>query len=53
MSKAGMVLLAFKKIQTLPVPKNNELFKRASRFEKGLLNFVDRTLKRSFGAFKN
>ena len=23
------------------------------KFEKGLSNFVDRTLKRSFGAFKN
>ncbi len=32
MSKAGMVLLAFKKMQSLPIGRNNELFKRASRF---------------------
>ena len=53
MSKAGLILLAFKKFESLPQKKDNTAFIKASRFEKGLLNFVDRTLKRSFGAFRN
>jgi hypothetical protein len=53
MSKAGLVVIGFKKWQGLPERKDNEAFKKASRFEKGLSSFVDRTLKRSFGAFKN
>ena len=52
MSKAGMVVIAFRKIQTLPERKDNEAFLRANKFEKGLSQFVDRTLKRSFNAFK-
>jgi hypothetical protein len=53
MSKAGLVVIGFKKWQGLPERKDNEAFKKASRFEKGLSSFVDRTLKRSFGAFRN
>ena len=53
MSKAGLVVIGFKKMQSLPERKDNAAFLKASRFEKGLSNFVDRTLKRSFGAFKN
>ena len=32
MSKAGLVVIAFRKIQTLPERKNNEAFAKASRF---------------------
>ena len=53
LSKAGLVVIGFKKWQGLPERKDNEAFKKASRFEKGLSSFVDRTLKRSFGAFRN
>ena len=52
MSKAGMVVIAFRKIQTLPERKDAEAYQRANKFEKGLSQFVDRTLKRSFYAFK-
>ena len=52
MSKAGRVIVAFKKIQSLPIPKDKAAFERANRFEKGLSSFVDRTLKRSFNSFK-
>jgi hypothetical protein len=53
MSKAGLVVIAFRKIQTLPEKKNNEAFAKASRFEKGLATFAERTLKRALGAFRN
>jgi hypothetical protein len=53
MSKAGLVVIGFKKWQGLPEKKDMSAFIKASKFEKGLSNFVDRTLKRSFGAFKN
>ena len=53
MSKAGLVVIGFKKWQGLPERKDNAAFLKASKFEKGLSSFVDRTLKRSFGAFKN
>ena len=52
MSKAGMVVIAFKKIQTLPEKRDQAAFLRANKFEKGLSQFVDRTLKRSFNSFK-
>ena len=53
MSKAGLVVIAFRKIQTLPERKDNAAFLKASKFEKGLANFVERTVKRALGAFKN
>ena len=53
MSKAGLVVIAFRKIQTLPERKDNAAFLKASRFEKGLSNFAERTLKRALGAFRN
>ena len=53
MSKAGLVIVGFKKIQGLPEKKDNSAFLKASRFEKGLGSFVERALKRSFGAFRN
>ena len=52
LSKAGLVVIAFKKIHTLPDRKNGELYVKANRFEKGLAGFVDRTLKRAFNAYK-
>jgi len=53
MSKAGLVVVGFRKWQGLPEKKDNAAYLKASRFEKGLSNFVERTLKRSFGAFRN
>ena len=53
MSKAGLVVIGFKKWQGLPEKKDKSIIIKASNFEIGLSNFVDRTLKRSFGAFKN
>ena len=53
MSKAGMVVIAFRKIQTLPRIRDDEKYLKANKFEKGLSSFVDRTLKKSFEAFKN
>ena len=52
-SKAGMVVLAFRKIQTLPEKKNMETYGRASKFERGLSAFVERITKRAFDGFKN
>ena len=52
MSKAGMVVIAFRKIQTLPERPDNEKFMKANKFEKGLSTFVDRTLRKSWNAFK-
>ena len=53
MSKAGLVVMAFRRIQSLPEKRNNEAFKKATKFEKGLSVFVQRTLKRALGAFRN
>ena len=53
MSKAGMVVIAFRKMQSLPERRNMEAFKKASKFEKGLANFAQRTLKRVLNSFKN
>ena len=46
MSKTGLVIVGFEKWQVLPAKKNNSTFLKASRFEKGLSAFVDRTIKR-------
>lgn len=53
MSKAGRVADAYKQIKNLPELVDTENRKRASRFEKGLSDFVDRTLRKSFGQFKH
>ena len=52
-SKAGMVVLAFRRIQTLPERKNMEAYGRASKFERGLEAFVERIVRQSFTSFKN
>ena len=48
-----MVVIAFRKLQSLPQRKNHELFKKANKFERGLLNFVQNTMKRVMSSFKN
>ena len=53
MSKAGLVVIAFRKVQTLPERKDNENYLKATKFEKGLSLFVERTLKASFVPLKN
>ena len=45
-----MVMIAFKKINSLPEILDKP---RASKFEKGLNDFVVRMLRRSFNSFKN
>jgi hypothetical protein len=52
-SKIGKVVEAFKTWKGLPERKDNAAFLKASKFEKGLANFVERTVKRALGAFKN
>ena len=53
MSKAGKVLIAFKKIISLPHRFNKDKNDKANRFSAGLNRYVERTLIRSFNAFKN
>jgi hypothetical protein len=53
MSRAGLVVIAFRKIQTLPERKDNENYVKATKFEKGLSLFVEKTLRGSFVPFKN
>ncbi len=53
MSKAGLVLIAFKKFVSLPQKYNKDKNDKANRFSLGLNKFIERTLIRSFNAFKN
>ena len=53
MSKAGLVVIAFRKIQTLPERKDTENYVKATKFEKGLSLFVEKTLRGSFVPFRN
>ena len=50
MSKAGLVVLAFKKMQSLPEKSNPG---PAIEFEKRLTSFIDRTLRRTWKNFRN
>ena len=52
MSKAGLVVIAFKKILSLPERKDKNLNEKANKFTRGLESFVNRTFKRSLDAFK-
>ena len=52
MSKAGLVVVAFKKMQSLPLRIDDERYRRANKFEKGLSDFVNRTMRKPFSAFK-
>jgi hypothetical protein len=51
-SKGGMIMMAFREIKTLPERGKHRHDRKANIFEKGLSDFVNRTLKRSFEAFK-
>ena len=53
MSKAGLVVIAFKKFQSLPYRTCQKQNDKANKFEIGLKRFVERTLGRAFSAFKN
>ncbi len=53
MSKAGLVLIAFKKFVSLPHRINKDKNEKANRFSIGLKRFVDRTLSRALNSFKN
>lgn len=52
-SKAGMTMVAFRAIKTLPQRQDGKGDRRANRFEKGLSDFVNRTLRRTFEAFQH
>ena len=51
LAKAELVVIAFKKMQTLPERRDEELYAKANQFEKGLAKIVERTLKTSFQSF--
>jgi hypothetical protein len=53
MSKAGLVVIAFKKIQSLPERNDGAAYLKASKFEKGLLKYVTSTTDLALKAFKN
>jgi hypothetical protein len=52
-SKAGLVMMAWKNWKSLPVRINRERNQKANKFEAGLRRFVDRTLNKAMGSFKN
>ena len=52
-SKAGMVVSAFRRIQTLPEKKNMETYGKATKFERGLSAFVERITRQSFNSFRS
>ena len=51
-TRAGRILQALIKIRSIPEKIRNRYDREANKFEKGLSDFVNRTLKRSFEAFK-
>ena len=53
LSKAGMVVIAFRRIQMLPDRIDRPLYERANKFEKGLSAFADKILRKSFLSFKS
>ena len=53
LSKAGLVLLAMKNWQNIPQRSNKGKNEKANKFEIGLRRYVDRTLNKAIGAFKN
>ena len=53
MTKAGRLAESFRLWKNIPVKINIGAYKKASKFEKGLSSFVERTVKRALGAFKN
>lgn len=54
LSKAGLVVVAFKKIQSLPERKKDAKgYDNFMRFEKGLQEFWSNTMKRAYVPVKN
>ena len=54
MSKAGLVVIAFKKIQSLPQRKVDPAkYTKLMKFERGIGEFYQNTLKRSYAALRN
>ena len=53
MSKAGLVVIAFRKWQGLPERADKGRNEKASKFEAGLRRFAERTLSKALRAFKN
>ena len=53
MSKAGLVLIGFKKFMALPSLRDKTISTKASRFESGLMKFVNKTLRRTIDSFKH
>ena len=54
LSKAGLVVVAFKKIQSLPEKrKDPKGYDQFLKFERGLHDFFTSTMKRSYTAVKN
>ena len=53
LSKAGMVVIAFRRIQMLPDRIDRPLYERANKFEKGLSSFAEKVLRQSFSSFKS
>ena len=51
MSKAGMVVIGFKKWQTLPTVSRTS-YHKASKFEVNLARFIDRTLSSVYRPFR-
>ncbi len=51
-TKAGKVWAAFNKIRNLPPRSTSDAYQKASKFEKGLLNIVNRGFARCFAPFK-
>ncbi len=53
MSKAGRVVTAFRTIASLPRPRNSSKDLKANIFEKGLSQFANRVLRKSFESYKD
>ena len=53
MSKAGLVLIAFKKFVSLPHRIDKGKNEKANKFTSGLNKYVTRTLNLALNAFKN
>ena len=53
MSKAGMVLIAFRKWTSLPELTDKKLSEKGNKFEAGLKKYVERTMGRALSGFKN
>ena len=53
MSKAGLVVISVNKWKALPQRLDKGRNVRANKFEAGLKRFIDGTLSRAIGSFKN